>query len=492
MPGRVTRLRTQLVAVAGAGLLVTVTACGSQVPPTVYIGNPHYAFGQASGTSAPTGVAASVGASSVATSAPASGSALPTGPASGRPSGVVTTTGTAGGGSQGGGGANAAAGVTAGSCAGFKTGTGISSSTITVANIADISGPVPGLFKSAQAAVTAYVAYFNATSNICGRKLKLVNLDSGTSAGGDQQATQTACDNAFATIGSLATFDSGGVSTGEGCGLPEIPAITTEPARQAASNSFATYGTSPTSYPAAVPNFFKGLAPDIAANAAMIYINAGAGVTVSKQIMNAFGKDGFTFKDVIVYDATSVPNWNGYVSQLQSHGDKFVMYTGDAPDAAKLKSAMYQAAYNPVFVPSVTSYDPSFVGTGDQTKAVDGTYVYMANPLVSEAASNPELATYETWLSRTAGGTATYFGIYSWAAAKLFTQLAIQLGGQLTRPSLLTALRNTHAFTANGLVPPQDVGGKQFSPCITVAQLQNGQWVRRSPAPYLCQGLIQL
>ena len=34
----------------------------------------------------------------------------------------------------------------------------------------------PGLFESSQDAVKAYVAYFNSTSDICGRKLKLVHL----------------------------------------------------------------------------------------------------------------------------------------------------------------------------------------------------------------------------------------------------------------------------------------------------------------------------
>ena len=62
-------------------------------------------------------------------------------------------------------------GVKAGSCEGFKNTTGITDSEINIANIADISGPVPGLFQAAQDATKAFVAYYNASDpdGICGR-----------------------------------------------------------------------------------------------------------------------------------------------------------------------------------------------------------------------------------------------------------------------------------------------------------------------------------
>jgi ABC-type branched-subunit amino acid transport system substrate-binding protein len=72
------------------------------------------------------------------------------------------------------------------SCDGFQNGPGISDSEVTIGNASDISGPVPGLFESSQDAVKAYVAYFNSSSDICGRKLKLVTYDSRTDAGADQ------------------------------------------------------------------------------------------------------------------------------------------------------------------------------------------------------------------------------------------------------------------------------------------------------------------
>jgi NAD(P)-dependent dehydrogenase (short-subunit alcohol dehydrogenase family) len=68
--------------------------------------------------------------------------------------------------------------VTAGDCAGFRNGVGVTDTKITIANASDMSGLVPGLFKDAQQAVEAYVAYFNAGQEICGRKLEYLPLDS--------------------------------------------------------------------------------------------------------------------------------------------------------------------------------------------------------------------------------------------------------------------------------------------------------------------------
>jgi hypothetical protein len=94
------------------------------------------------------------------------------------------------------------------------------------------------------------------------------------------------------------------------------------------------------------------------------------------------------------------------------------------------------------------------------------------------------------WLQRTSGGAPTFFGIYAWAAAAMFTQLAVQLGGQLTRQSLLAAVAKLHNFTDNGMVPPQDVGGKNTPTCMSIVQRSSSGWVRKSPYPYSCGQLI--
>jgi hypothetical protein len=80
--------------------------------------------------------------------------------------------------------------------------------------------------------------------------------------------------------------------------------------------------------------------------------------------------------------------------------------------------------------------------------------------------------------------------LFAWAAAKLFTQLAVQLGGKLNRQSLLAAIRGVRSYDGNGLFAKQNVGGKQTANCDAVIQLEQGGWQRRSPYPFVCSTLF--
>ena len=407
----------------------------------------------------------------------------------GRPSNGTTTPGAPVGGTTAPAGANggATAGIKPGSCAGFKNGTGITNSTITISNVADLSGPVPGLFKSAQAAVTAYVAYFNSTSSICGRKLKLIGLDSGTNESADQQADTTSCSAAFAEVGSLGAFDSGGANTAQQCGIPDLRTLSTEPGRVKSTVSYGVYSTVVSEIVRTPFEYIKTLG-DAYKNAAYVYLNAGAAIIQHQSF--ATGETnalGFHFKDTIAIDVTSVPNYDGYVAQLKSDGIKYVQYIGAYQYASRLKAAMYGAGYNPIFLMDPVAYDAGYVAGG---KAINGTYSFVPGPLFEEANRNPGLQTYLTWLQHTSGGAPTFFGVYAWCAAALFVQLAVELGGKLTRSTLLTAIRGVHNYTNNGMVPPQDPGGKHTTHCASVLQLVNGQWIRKTPYPYTCAATI--
>jgi ABC-type branched-subunit amino acid transport system substrate-binding protein len=374
------------------------------------------------------------------------------------------------------------------SCSGLKNGPGINDSTITIANVADLSGPIPGLFKSSQAAVTAYVAYFNSTASICGRKLKLEPLDSGTSDSGQQQADTTACGNAFAEVGSIGAYDGGGASTVAGCGIPDLRTLFTEPARYSSAVSYSA-DASRVSEVTSVPfTYLKSLGGDAYKHVGYVYLNASSAVVQANSFMAALTKLGYHIVDKVALDVTSVPNYDGIVTQFKGDGIKYVEYTGAFQYAQRLKEAMYQQGYNPIFVMDPVAYDAGYVAAG---KEVDGTYAFVPGPLFEEAGRNPELSTYIAWLQHTAGGAPTYLGTYAWVAAALFAQLAASLGGKLSRSTLLAALGNVHNYTNNAMVPPQDVGGKHTSRCASVVQLVNGRWVRKTPYPYTCANTIK-
>ena len=499
-----TRHRNWKTGLAAGSCVLLVAACGSQVPPKEFMnaqGGGAGGGGQTLAQSGGNGAGGSVGVASTNGTASGGGSTAggttggganagsggSGGSGSGGSGGGGGSTGGSGGGSGGGGAGNPNTGVKPGSCAGFKNGTGVTNSTITIANAADLSGPVPGLFKSAQAAVTAYVAYFNSTNSICGRKLKLEPLDSATSESGDQQAATTACGSAFAMVGSMGAFDAGGADTVKGCGIPDIRAASTETDRYKSPVTFGTYSLAVPEIPTSPFDYFKTVGGGAYKDAAFVYLNAGASSLNADSFMAGESKMGYNFKDKIAIDVTSVPNYDGYASKLQGDGIKYVQYVGAYQYAQKLKSAMSAKGYNPVFVMDPTAYDQNYVAGGS---AMNGTYVFIGGPLFEEANRNPQLSTYLTWLQRTSGGAPTFFGTYAWAAAALFTQIAIRLGGKLTRPAVIAALQGTHNYTNNGMVPPQDVGGKHTPKCISVIQLNNGKWGRKTPYPYTCGSLV--
>ncbi len=267
-----------------------------------------------------------------------------------------------GGGSTGGGGGTAVSGTTVGSCAGFKNSDHITSSTIPIANISDTSGPVSGLFTGAQQGIKAYVAYFNATSSICGRKLSLENLDSQTSSTGDQQAATTACGNAFAIVGSMGAFDDGGASTVTNCGIPDLRAAVTESARLQSPVVYATQSLNVRYQPTTFADYYKKAFPASPTR-------PPSSTSAPARALRRAGDD----QDAEVArlqprlhlagPVTEI-NYTGYVAKMQSAGVKYVEYVGSAQQAVSIAKAMEQQNFHPVYVLDPEAYNPTFVQSG--------------------------------------------------------------------------------------------------------------------------------
>lgn len=466
---------------ATACCVLVSSGCGSQVPPSQYFGR---AFNTAA-AEAPPVVGASQAPAANAGPEPVgntisngggqpSGGALPSAGSTSRGSGTTA--------------APAGAGVVRGSCAGFRNGTGITDSTIDIANVADLSGPVPGLFTSAEQAVLAYQAYFNSSTTICGRKLKVVTYDSQTSATGDQQASTSACAETFAMVGSIGAFDSGGASTTSHCGIPDLRTISTNPERFDSPVSFGTDAVDPTQVSTAQYRFIKASTGNAAAKSAMIYLNAGAAVPNALAYKATMEHLGYHF---VYQKAIGVTEFNyaPYAADLKRLGVTLVQFEGSYQFAVRLKQAMQSQGVNAVFVMDSVAYDPVFVEAGGAD--LDGTYSYVDTALLEEASRNPELRLYITWLHRVAPlAKPSFFGMFAWGSMALFTQLGLQLGGKLSRTSLLAAIKTVHSFTDHGLFAPQDVGGKHSPSCQAVIQLKGDSWVRRSPYPFSCSDVF--
>lgn len=460
--------------------LVLVTACGGSAldPAEVLAAN-----------NAVRGNAPQVGSSDPGlVSVPGAGEAVDPGA-----SGTGGTDSTGGGaGSTGGtgrtGGTGSAAplpGVKAASCAGFTNGPGVTNSVIKIGNSSDISGPIPGLFASAQLATKAYVAYFNRTSSICGRKLELTTLDSRTDAGADQQSYTKMCETVFASVGSMSAFDSGGASTAQGCGLPDIRTASATFARNSCSTCFGAQSTSAKEFTTAIPDFFVEHYHAASQKAAFLYINAGAAAENAKTQQNVEEQRGMKFLYTSGIDVADF-NYGPYVQQMKSKGVEWVQFIGAYQQSVRLNQAMQANNFTPevkFFDPSV--YDADFVKTGGS--AVEGVITFTNFTPLEE--SQPELNLYKQWLQQVSpGANPTFFGEYAWSAAKLFVTQSIALGGKLTRASLVHRMKGIHSWTADGLHSPMDVGGKHSPSCARFLQLKRGTWIPLKGTRYICKG----
>jgi ABC-type branched-subunit amino acid transport system substrate-binding protein len=477
--------RTALAALAAsASLVLGLTACGSQLDPQTVAA----VGGTGGGTTTTTGDGTATGPDGSVPGAGTGGGGG--GTTTGGSGGSTSTDGSGGGGDapQGTGDNAATGGQKAGSCAGFKNQTGITDDTITLGNASDISGPVPGLFESAQEGARAYVAYFNSQSDICGRKLVLKTYDSRTDAAADQQAYAKGCDETFAMVGSMSAFDSGGASTAQGCGLPDIRAAATTADRQACTTCFAAESANAHEFQNAVPDYVIKNYPDAAKHAAMLYINAGAAAENGKTQAAAMGKRGMHFDYVQGIDISEF-NYAPYVQQMKDKGVKYVQMIASSAQFVRLAQAMKQQGFKPdVFMIDPTAYSPEYVESGGD--AVEGTTVFINFTPFEEASSNKELQLYLSWLDQVKpGATPSFFGLFAWSAARLFAERAAGLGGKLSRSSLLTDLKGVNDWTANGLHAPQLVGSKQAPPCWRFIRLEQGKWVPAGGTKYQCSGV---
>ncbi len=373
-----------------------------------------------------------------------------------------------------------------GSCAGFKNSVGITDSKIVLANATDLSGPVPGLFQSALDATKAFAAYFNASSDICGRKLEVLSLDSRTDAGADQQAYAKACESAFAAVGSMSAFDSGGAATAQQCGIPDLRSAMVTLERTACTTCFGAQSNNSNYFENAVPDYIKKNYPAAAKKGAILYLNAGAASQSAQGQARAQEKRGITYVYKQGIDVSEF-NYAPFVQQMKDKGVRFLQYLGSYQAGVRLAQAMQAANFKPdLFLLDPSAYEQGFLQSGKS--AVEGATLFLSILPFELAGSNKEMSTYLQYLQQVhPGATPSFFGVYAWSAMRIFTQQAQALGGRLSRQTLLDKLRTVNGWTNSGMHSAQDVGKKQTPDCWRFVKVKGGKFVPQGG--YSCSGL---
>lgn len=376
---------------------------------------------------------------------------------------------------------------------GGATDVGITEDSIVIGNASDISGAVPGLFEDAQQAVQAFVAYFTATEGtIYGRQLDLRLYDSKMDSGENRRAYLDMCEVGFAGVGSMSAFDDGVAGPVSDCGIPDLRSASVNPATMDVENVYSSDALSSEFFPMNHYLYWKEQCGGCEQRAGMLYINNDTTTKQTRQMIGATQKVGYEW----VYDQAidlAETNYSTFVIDLKEKDVQFVQFQGDYTQVVRLAEAMHQQDYWPkVFALQQNIYTPNLIELGGD--AVEGVQIAVGSVLLENIEHHPELQLYRQWLKQIdPEAEPTGMGMYGWAAAKLFVEIMKEIGPEPTRAKFLEALSQVSGYTANGLIPPQEIGAKMPSNCHIIVEVRDGAFVPVDPPDGLtfnCRGEV--
>lgn len=280
----------------------------------------------------------------------------------------------------------------------------------------------------------------------------------------------------------------GGFSLVDQCGLkpltanPELPYIgyTFVHSSLALPNVF-----SPTPNPLGVSTtgweWLKETYPDAVDKVGTIVAPvASVSAQTSRLTAESVGFEYAYSREMAANDTTN--NFTADILKMKSEGVRIVdMFSASVPmitafvQQAAQQGFEYDAVYGAAF-------DPRFLETIGDPSLADGKVFAPSitlNFLASDRNSDPVLNPVIKWLGETDAETDLgLYAISAWSSGVLFTQSLAAAGEQVDQVALIDALKQVTDFDANGLSPPQQVGAKEGSPCISLMTVKSGSWVQ--------------
>jgi ABC-type branched-subunit amino acid transport system substrate-binding protein len=354
-------------------------------------------------------------------------------------------------------------------CPTSGTDVGETATTINLGTIADVTGPVPGLFTGAQEGMGAYVAYINSTGGLCGHKVADDFGDGETSCQANEAATQNLVKKDFALVGTFSLYDNCGATVLKA--NPTVPDIhvALDPAAEPLANHFDLepgalgYATGMWKY------YAKKLGKSVISSVGTISENIPSAVAKQNAELKAAKSAGFKF----TYSDNASPTTSDFESDFtkmcgQDHVKAFFTVTEDAQNAATMISDENKVSACKGIVNIIPiAYDQSFltfckqVGCGSTTNSIQGWNEYSLFFNSGEAANIPELKLFQTWFARAnPGKPLNLYAMFAWADARMFQQAYETAGATATRKTILTALGKIKNYSDDGLVSPVDPGSK--------------------------------
>lgn len=465
-------------------LLLAATACGNTADPALQRAANRAQLGTGSTVVAPSGAPVRQGPADVpiATGPAAPGSRATIGPVAGRP----------------------VPGASAGPLAtappggnGGATDVGVTADSITVGNVSDLSGPVPGIFQGAVIGTQAYFAKVNSEGGVYGRQLKVAAGDGQLDCTANKAATTDLAKKVFAFVGSFSLYDD--------CGEPQIAAqkdladvhdaLGPVSGKYVNNFSVAPMGNGWRSGPLVYNATKYG---EKWKHIGAIYANVGASPTIWGHVKQAIAASGGVVVSEYGYGPSDT-DFTATIIRMQRDGVQMIYATAvDGAYAARFVNAARSQSVPWPLIFGGGVYDTTFLtqaGANAEGVLNDQQYAMFFNP---EESRIPAVKDFQLWTERV-GGTKVIkdlYAVYGWASAELFVKALRAAGPRASRPALLTALRAIKTFDSSGLIAPANPAAKTPAGCWILTQVVKGAFVRvdsppstfRTDCPYYSAG----
>lgn len=483
-----------------AGLLAS--ACGARLPSDVKSQAQAAVLSQGGGTSTNTGT---TGTGTTGTGTTGTGTTGTGTTGTGTTGSGTTGTGTTGSGTTGTGNSGGpTTGPTTGTPATCGTGTdvGLTSSTINLGNIADLTGPVSGLFQGAQEGAITFQNYANANGGICGHQVHFDTRDGGTNCTQTQNAAQDLVTKDFALVGSFALYDNCAATVLQS--NPTVPDIhdSLDPSAATIANHF-DIEPGALGYANGMFSYYKQKYGSKVEHVGTIAEALPSALSKQKAITHAAESVGWKIVDEIDEQPTNSNFVNDFIKLCgRDHIQIFFTVTEDAQNAATMIQNENQAGCPKSLINIIPiAYDQAFLQAfGSNTSAIEGLQGYNQYAMFfnkEDAAQIPELGLFQQWFSRSyPGQPANLYAMFAWASGVMLQQAMESAGPTLNRKTVIAALRKIKNFTANGMISPETPSSKtEGVHCYILWQFHNGGFQRLADPPinaatggYRCDG----
>jgi ABC-type branched-subunit amino acid transport system substrate-binding protein len=368
---------------------------------------------------------------------------------------------------------------------------GVTANAITVGNVSDLSGPVPGLFQGAVNGTEAYFAYVNSQGGINGRQVKLQAADGQTDCTANQSAHSSEIGSVFAFVGSFSLYDDCGTQVL--AAHPDVPDVSFALGERTQKNTVNQFSPQylPTGGATGPFCYLAKKYPAEVQAVGSIYANIPSAAASQKAVEKAAAQCGWKWLDGIPVGATDT-TFNAQVNRMRSDGVKIVFEVATTlPSMAEMKKEADAQGWKPLWVAPV-AYGSSFFSLMGSSAAAEGVIGYNLYSLFlgsDEAVRIPEVGLFQQWMKRVhPEAPVDLFSMYGWGAAKLFSAQAKAAGPKLTRKAFLASIRGVHNYDADKLFAASDVGGHQPGHCYLLWQAHNGAFTRLDSPSYRCDG----